>query len=51
LGLDAASTPEESLFVARVQQVPKPDDTLLVMCRSGGRGAALLAGVHAALLP
>jgi rhodanese-related sulfurtransferase len=26
-------------FVARVQQVAKPDDTLLVMCRSGGRSA------------
>jgi rhodanese-related sulfurtransferase len=26
-------------FVARVQKVAKPDDTLLVMCRSGGRGA------------
>lgn len=27
-------------FVARVQTVAKPGDTLLVMCRSGGRGAA-----------
>ena len=26
-------------FVARVQTVAKPDDTLLVMCRSGGRSA------------
>jgi rhodanese-related sulfurtransferase len=26
-------------FVERVQQVAKPDDTLLVMCRSGGRSA------------
>ena len=26
-------------FVARVQRVAKPDDTLMVMCRSGGRGA------------
>ena len=26
-------------FVARVQQVAKPDDTLMVMCRSGGRSA------------
>ena len=26
-------------FVARVQKVAKPDDTLMVMCRSGGRGA------------
>src|SRR5690349_12987885 len=26
-------------FVARVQKVAKPDDTLLVMCRSGGRSA------------
>jgi rhodanese-related sulfurtransferase len=26
-------------FVARVQQVAKPDDILMVMCRSGGRGA------------
>ena len=34
-------------FVARVQQVAKPDDTLMVMCRSGGRSAIavnLLAG-------
>ena len=27
-------------FVARVQKVAKSDDTLLVMCRSGGRSAA-----------
>ena len=26
-------------FVARVQRVAKPDDTILVMCRSGGRSA------------
>ena len=26
-------------FVARVQKVAKPADTLMVMCRSGGRGA------------
>jgi rhodanese-related sulfurtransferase len=26
-------------FVARVQRVATPDDTLMVMCRSGGRGA------------
>jgi rhodanese-related sulfurtransferase len=26
-------------FVARVQQVAKPDDILMVMCRSGGRAA------------
>ena len=26
-------------FVARVQEVAKPDDMLLVTCRSGGRGA------------
>jgi rhodanese-related sulfurtransferase len=26
-------------FVARVQKVARPDDTLLVMCRSGGRSA------------
>jgi rhodanese-related sulfurtransferase len=26
-------------FVSRVQQVAKPDDILMVMCRSGGRGA------------
>ena len=26
-------------FVARAQKVAKPDDTLLVMCRSGGRSA------------
>jgi rhodanese-related sulfurtransferase len=26
-------------FVARAQEVAKPGDTLLVMCRSGGRGA------------
>jgi rhodanese-related sulfurtransferase len=26
-------------FVARVQKIAKPDDTLLVMCRSGGRSA------------
>lgn len=26
-------------FVSRVQQVAKPDDTLMVMCRSGGRSA------------
>jgi rhodanese-related sulfurtransferase len=26
-------------FVARVKQIATPDDTLLVMCRSGGRGA------------
>jgi rhodanese-related sulfurtransferase len=26
-------------FVSRVQKVAKPDDTLLVMCRSGGRSA------------
>ena len=26
-------------FVSRVQKIAKPDDTLLVMCRSGGRSA------------
>ena len=26
-------------FVSRVQQMAKPEDTLMVMCRSGGRGA------------
>ena len=26
-------------FVARVQKIAKPDDTLMVMCRSGGRAA------------
>ena len=26
-------------FVSRVSQVAKPDDTILVMCRSGGRSA------------
>jgi rhodanese-related sulfurtransferase len=26
-------------FVSRVKQVAKPDDTILVMCRSGGRSA------------
>jgi hypothetical protein len=26
-------------FVARVKELFKPDDTLLVMCRSGGRSA------------
>jgi rhodanese-related sulfurtransferase len=26
-------------FVSRVQKVAKPDDTLMVICRSGGRGA------------
>ncbi len=26
-------------FLARVQRVATPDDTLMVMCRSGGRGA------------
>jgi len=26
-------------FIARVQTVAKPDDTLMVMCRSGGRSA------------
>jgi rhodanese-related sulfurtransferase len=26
-------------FVARVQSVAKPDDTIMVTCRSGGRGA------------
>jgi rhodanese-related sulfurtransferase len=26
-------------FVARVQTIAKPDDTLMVMCRSGGRSA------------
>lgn len=26
-------------FVSRVQKVAKPDDTILVTCRSGGRGA------------
>ena len=26
-------------FVARVQQVAKPDDTVMAMCRSGGRSA------------
>ena len=26
-------------FVTRVQKVAKPEDTLMVMCRSGGRGA------------
>jgi len=34
-------------FVSRVQAVAKPDDTIMVMCRSGGRSAIaanLLAG-------
>jgi rhodanese-related sulfurtransferase len=26
-------------FVARVSEIAKPDDTLMVMCRAGGRGA------------
>ena len=26
-------------FLARVRQVATPDDTLMVMCRSGGRAA------------
>ena len=26
-------------FVSRVQTIAKPDDTLMVMCRSGGRSA------------
>jgi rhodanese-related sulfurtransferase len=26
-------------FVSRVQQVAKPDDTIMAMCRAGGRGA------------
>jgi rhodanese-related sulfurtransferase len=26
-------------FAARVQRIAKPDDTILVMCRSGGRSA------------
>ena len=26
-------------FISRVRQIAKPDDTLLVTCRSGGRGA------------
>ena len=26
-------------FVSRVQQIAKPGDTLMVMCRAGGRGA------------
>jgi rhodanese-related sulfurtransferase len=26
-------------FVARVNEIAKPDDTLMVMCRAGGRGA------------
>jgi rhodanese-related sulfurtransferase len=26
-------------FVSRVQEVTKPDDTIMVMCRSGGRSA------------
>jgi rhodanese-related sulfurtransferase len=26
-------------FVSRVSEVAKPDDTLMVMCRSGGRSA------------
>ena len=26
-------------FVSRVQKIAKPDDTLMVMCRSGGRSA------------
>jgi rhodanese-related sulfurtransferase len=26
-------------FVARVSQIANPDDTLMVMCRAGGRGA------------
>jgi rhodanese-related sulfurtransferase len=32
-------TPSEDEFVAQVQQVAKPDDTVLVICRSGNRSA------------
>jgi rhodanese-related sulfurtransferase len=38
---DKKEFPMEPLpdFVARVRKVAKPDDTLMVMCRSGGRSA------------
>jgi rhodanese-related sulfurtransferase len=35
-------------FVSRVKQVAKPDDTLLVMCRSGGRSAMAVNQLAAA---
>ena len=35
-------------FVARVQKIAKPDDTLLVMCRSGGRSAMAVNQLAAA---
>ena len=41
MGRGEEAVPDEALldFVARVQTVAKPDDTLMVMCRSGGRSA------------
>ena len=35
-------------FVARVHEVAKPDDTLMVMCRSGGRSAIAVNQLAAA---
>jgi rhodanese-related sulfurtransferase len=35
-------------FVARVRKVAKPDDTLMVMCRSGGRSAIAVNQLAAA---
>jgi rhodanese-related sulfurtransferase len=35
-------------FVSRVQKVAKPDDTLMVMCRSGGRSAMAVNQLAAA---
>jgi rhodanese-related sulfurtransferase len=35
-------------FVSRVKQVAKPDDTLMVMCRSGGRSAMAVNQLAAA---
>ena len=40
-GADKKQLPMQPLpdFVSRVQKIAKPDETLLVMCRSGGRSA------------
>jgi rhodanese-related sulfurtransferase len=35
-------------FISRVKQVAKPDDTLMVMCRSGGRSAIAVNQLAAA---
>src|SRR5512137_600547 len=35
-------------FVARVQEIAQPDDTLMVMCRSGGRSAMAVNQLAAA---